>query len=438
VLLLAALVCQGSSTAEPEPGGSTIAPNPTPRTGEREVTVDRITFVSPDGNLFTVNPDGSGELKLTGTSQVEQGPAGRILAQPLGNNDFYAWPTWSPDGTKLAASHVKLDGGQSEVAVQVFDPSTGQSTTVYQNELVSLVAEGAPHYLYWSPDSVHLGFLAATSGGLTLFVVNTESQESAVAVQSGAPLYYQWSSDGSSLVIHIGEELKLAHAPFSGNAETLVKSTLGFRAPALSSEGGKFAYVGSGDNQGSLFVAEATAPARSWKVLDVGTLSAFVWSPGGHELAVVDQDNPRSPIFQRLRVVPGEGGEERTIGEGQIMAYYWSPNGENIAWVSLDPQGREFVWRVGPRTGESSRELFRFLPSSDTLIMFSFFDQYGYSHSPWSPDGTRLVVAGARDRPLGSTNGQTPTGDRVFILDAAGNDPPRELAAGTLAFWSWN
>jgi len=438
MVLFAALACQGASTTEPVPVGGDIATNSTPRTGDGEVTVDRITYVSPDGNLFTVNPDGSGELKLTGTSQVGQGPAGRFLAQPVVNNDFYAWPTWSPDGTKLAASHVQLGGGQSEVSVQVFDASTGQSTTVYDNELTSLVAEGAPHYLYWSPDSIHLGFLAATRDGLTLFVVNTESQESAVAVQSGAPLYYQWSSDGSSLVIHIGEELKLARAPFSAAAETLVQSTVGFRAPALSSEGGRFAYVGSGDSQGSLFIAEATAPAQSWKVLDVGTLSAFVWSPRGHELAVVDQDNPRAPIFQRLRVVPAEGGEERTIGDGQIMAYYWSPNGENIAWVSLDPQGREFVWRVGPSTGDSSKELFRFVPSSDTMIMLSFFDQYGYSHSPWSPDGTRLVVAGVQGRRLGSTNGQTPTGDRVFILDAAGNAPPRELAAGTLAFWSWN
>ena len=436
--LLAALACQSSSATEPEPSGGATAPSPTPVTGDKKVTVDRITYASPDGNLFTVNPDGSGQQKLTGTSQVEQGTAGRFLAQPIGKNELYAWPTWSPDGTKLAASHVQLVDEQSEVTVQVFDLSTGQSTTVYENELTALVADGAPHYLYWSPDSIHLGFLAVTRGGLTLFVVNTESQESAVAVQSGAPMYYQWSSDGSSLVIHIAEELKLAQAPFSDNGETLVESTLGFRAPALSSEGGRFAYVGAGDSSGSLYIAEATAPAQGWKVLDVGTLSAFVWSPGGQELAVVDRDSPTSPIFQRLRVVPGEGGQERTIGEGQIMAYYWSPNGENIAWVSVDHRGREFVWRVGPRTGDSSRELFRFIPSSDTLIMLSFFDQYGYSHSPWSPDGTRLVVAGTQGRPLGSTNGQTPSGDRVFILDASGNAPPQELAAGTLAFWSWN
>ena len=49
-----------------------------------------------------------------------------------------------------------------------------------------------------------------------------------------------------------------------------------------------------------------------------------------------------------------------------------------------------------------------------------------------------MVVAGVRGRPLGSTNGQTPTGDRVFILDAVGDAPPLDLAAGTLAFWSWN
>jgi hypothetical protein len=70
--------------------------------------------------------------------------------------------------------------------------------------------------------------------------------------------------------------------------------------------------------------------------------------------------------------------------------------------------------------------------------MLSFFDQYAYSHSPWSPDSTRLVVAGTQAAPFERRNGHTPTGARVFVIDAVGDVSPREIAEGILAFWSWN
>ena len=120
------------------------------------------------------------------------------------------------------------------------------------------------------------------------------------------------------------------------------------------------------------------------------------------------------------------------------MAFYWSPNGERIAWVALDREEQSFVWKVAPRSGAPVRPLFRFQPSDEMLDMLSFFDQYAYSHSPWSPDGAHLVVAGALVPTFSRRNGDTPTGDLIFVLDAIGASAPREIAAGTLAFWSWN
>jgi Tol biopolymer transport system component len=70
--------------------------------------------------------------------------------------------------------------------------------------------------------------------------------------------------------------------------------------------------------------------------------------------------------------------------------------------------------------------------------MLSFFDQYAYSHSPWSPDGKSLVVAGSKGEVARRSNGLTPTGDRIYVLDAEGDAAPRDLGAGVLAFWSWS
>ena len=72
--------------------------------------VNRIAYVSPNGNLYTVDPDGSGISQLTGSIQAQSeipGPSsGGIQAQPLQMNEYYTWPTWSADGTKLAVSKV--------------------------------------------------------------------------------------------------------------------------------------------------------------------------------------------------------------------------------------------------------------------------------------------------------------------------------------------
>ena len=93
---------------------------------------------------------------------------------------------------------------------------------------------------------------------------------------------------------------------------------------------------------------------------------------------------------------------------------------------------------ISPSDGSDMKRLFSFQPSGEVFVMLSFFDQYAYSHSPWSPDGKFLVVAGSRGEAARRSNGRTPTGDRIYILDAEGNSAPRDLGAGVLAFWSWN
>ena len=83
-------------------------------------------------------------------------------------------------------------------------------------------------------------------------------------------------------------------------------------------------------------------------------------------------------------------------------------------------------------------ELFRFRPSGEVFTMLSFFDQYAYSHSPWSPDSSRLVMAGSEGPVAERRNGHTPTGSRIYVVDAVGDASPQEIAQGSVAFWSWN
>ena len=438
LLLMLALACNRASEPVAEQLDKVVDPRIVEQGESEEVAVDRIAFMTTDGELFLVNPDGSEQLKLAGDTQVQGGPLGAVMAQPRDVSFFYSWPTWSPDGKKLAASLVEVTGGQPEISVQVIDAATGAATTVFRNEVPGLVAENAAHYLYWSPDSRTLAVLASTPQGLTLFAADTESLSEPTVIESGAPLYFHWGADGQSMLLHVGDELKFLTRPFGASSGQPIDADPGFRVPALSPDGRYMAYMGTGTPAGSLLIAETGATGTARNALDIGSRAAFAWSPQGGDLAVADQQNGNAPTFDRLRVVPGDGGSIKTVAEGRIIAFYWSPNGKMLAWAGLDGGNRDFVWWVAAVEGGEVRELLRAQPSNDMLVTLSFFDQYAYSHSPWSPDSSRLVLAVVPNRSREGRNGSTPPGPRIFVVEASGDSEPVEVGAGSLAFWSWN
>ena len=126
-----------------------------------ELMVNRIAYVDNSGDLLVVDPDGGDEKRLTGDVRVG------LLSQVLEAGDSYAWPTWSHDGARIAASRVSLAGGNPGLSVQVFDLDSGAVSVAYENDLPAPVADGTPHYIYWSPDDRYLSFLAPTPEGLT-------------------------------------------------------------------------------------------------------------------------------------------------------------------------------------------------------------------------------------------------------------------------------
>ena len=470
VTLAGLIACAGAPSLNPDATAATATPtvptsaSPASRAGSgtgalQDLSVDRIAYIGPYGDLFTINPDGSDERRLTGVSQVRSRPsdpagpaspsdtAAFFQVQDLDFNESYAWPTWAPDGSRLAVSRVQITPNRSlEVSVQVIDAITGVSRIVYDNDVPGLIADGSPHYLYWSPDGELLSFLATTRQGLTLFAVNPDTSDGAIALERGAPLYYSWSGSGQALIVHSREDVKLLHRPFLGDSAQHLTNAVGFRTPAFSPSGDRWAYS-TGDATGSVVhVGEGGNSAGANNVLETGPLVAFMWSPDGQTLAVADNPDPQGRIYNRIQLLTADGGNLRTVVEESLLAFYWAPDGQRLAWVGVDAEEQVFEWKVVSASHDSedageddaSRELFRFRPSGEVFTMLSFFDQYAYSHSPWSPDGTRLVVAGSEGPVAERRNGHTPTGASIYVLDAVGDAPPTEIAQGNVAFWSWN
>ena len=414
------------------------------------MSVNRIAYIGPYGDLFTINPEGTERQRLTGGDRDAAGaggPVGAYRAQRLELSESWAWPTWSPDGTRLAVSRVQRANDRSlRVSAQIVDAAVGRRRLVYENDVPALIADDAPHYLYWSPDGKYLSFLAATRQGLTLFVVNPDTAEGAIALERGAPLYYSWGGDGQSLIWHSRAAVKLLRKPFAADNALSLVDAVGFRTPALSPDGQRWAVWVGGRQSGTLYIGERdNLRTASAAVLKAGSTAAFMWSPDGTQLAVADQWGESGGIFERLHLAAADGSGGRVVVEEPLLAFYWSPDGARLAWVAVDGAEPGFTWKVaevaaidaagGPVSG---RELLRFQPSSAVLTSLTFFDQYAYSHTPWSPDGTQLVVVGQPGPASERRNGESASGTRVYVLDAVGDTPPQEIAAGGMAFWSWN
>ena len=420
-------------------GGDAERVAPTPPPGA-PAAVDRIAYVGGDGNVYTVKGDGTQRRQVT---RVNTGPVASLAAAGLPRapaqqprSAYYAWPTWSPDGARIAASRVVTEGAPGVgVDLRVIDLDTGAETVVFQNDPASVgfVAQGAPHYSYWHPRGEHLAFLASGAGGLTLYTADASKAGGAAEAVSGAPLYFVWSPAGDAALLHARGGLYAAGWSDRLEPRELPLSAAGFRAPGLSHDGRRMAYAGPAEAAGlALHTADADG-ADPAPLTEVEGLTAFLWSPAERLLAHSNDLVPGLTLFEGFTVRDPATGETLLAVSEPTLAFVWSPDGSRLAYAALDHGQEWLVWKVAGLDGAQPRELVRFLPSPEMFIWLSYFDQYAHSHALWSPDGSRLVFAGRVPEP----GGGVPPRDRVIVLDVEGVAEPRAVAEGGVAFWSW-
>ena len=414
-------------TATPEP-----TPVPTP-TKEPEADVNLIAYVGQDDNIYTIRPDGADQELISIPMAGET--ASLIGGAAFDNHTIYNWPTWSPDAAKLAFTSYSANG-DFPGALWLVDIPGGLPDKVFQDPddtIGRFVAQRSPHYVYWSPQSDRIAFLAPTPESLILYMIETADPHHPQTVSFGAPSYMAWSPDGQYLLHHLVEELDLVDTRNNFARASLNADSFSYRTPAWSPDSSRIAYVSDPQGGDRLMVANIQG-ASGTEVSRVNVLSVFLWSPTANEIAFTELGPGRSlgiPTYAGLTIFDADSGEKTQVTTREVVAFFWSPDGSRLAYVTVDRSSSTISWYVNDRSGRNEKKLTDFIPSHEQLfVMFAFFDQYAYSNQLWSPDSSALVYSG-RDPNANGTGGST-----IQVISVDGNGPPLVIAPGNLAFWS--
>src|SRR5262249_23595653 len=235
----------------------------------RVVTNGRIAFVS-QAEIYTMNPDGSDRKQLTFSL------------------DFERQPTWSPDGTKIAFARVHDVNGNidpeydSEIFVMNADGSDQRSLTKSKFD----------QFPTWSPDGTKIAFERLPTfrnpSGEGIFVMNADgSDQRAITSDLGEPA---WSPNGLKLAVG-SYVIYLINVDGSNRIQiTQPPGDLEDHDPAWSPDGSKIIFTRCADADG--FGCLGT-PFYLWGVNADGSNPAkltdtlaytHAWSPDGTKI----------------------------------------------------------------------------------------------------------------------------------------------------------
>jgi len=262
------------------------------------------SITPPDDNneIYVVNADGTGLLRLTNRE-------GRDLG-----------PVWSPDATKIAFYAHSVD--ETMWSIHVMDADGGNLTRLTD---VLGVHDDSPT---WSPDGAQIAFARAypdQSFRSELWVMNADGtdQRQIGSTDGGGP---DWSPDGSRIAFHSdrsGDFQLYAMDPDGAGLQRLTTSGARDLWPAWSPDNAKIAFESTRDGNFEIYVvnADGTEPRRltSNTALDVNP----DWSPDGTRITFTSMRDGHWEVY----VMNADGTGQRRVTYTTVHAVLsdWRP-----------------------------------------------------------------------------------------------------------------
>ncbi|MFK7804386.1 MAG: hypothetical protein AB8G95_22310 [Anaerolineae bacterium] len=433
-----------------------------------------ITYLGPNGNIFTINQAGRNNVSITSDSNLEQFEDLSRAPDAV----YYLLPTWTTSGRKLAFAQHQItdtrDQDFAQVPNLISNSQTGMfsigyspaqplarpeqqngRTSIYtifsadadgENQQTLWTGTARPIYMYWAPDGETLSVLLQEPGGSELqFALlkagdSESNQETFQIIDVGGPLYWDWAPHTNQILTHIGsvpptERVSLLSLESQVIEEILDLEPARFASPDISPDGRLVMLPLQSDvaDDDDTWVTIIDLTTRNKSVVDRLDGDLFVggaFSPDNSMIAYIASTGTAEG---ELAIYTLENGNLVISQSKKLLAFFWSPDSSKIAAFGVVPSDEDsnsgrptLSVQIIDVQSEGVTELFSsFETTSQFTEVLTFYSQYQRSATIWSPDSQNIVFpVRTRDGPM------------VITMDVSGTIHPRTLAPGVLAFWS--
>jgi TolB protein len=299
----------------------------------------KIAFLrDPDGDglfggdieLWVMNPDGSGQRRLTRKA-----------------SDSFA-PVWSPDGRRIAFVRRRLGaplprgGRATNQDIYVINADGSGERRLTSGPVQSI-------FPAWSPDGRKIAFTRATPRRTLgvrklqtdIYVMNADGSGQRRLTRALRVTWWPvWSPDGREIAFTSGRfgnsDIHVMNADRSGLRQ-LTQNPGNYFAPASSPDGSKITFTGAADTVSAaqeplweIYVVNADGSGQ--RKLDPGGRGAWasaVWSPDGGKIAY--QRHGLYLMNAEVYVMNADGTGQRKLALGGSPI--WSPDGRQILFT---------------------------------------------------------------------------------------------------------